>query len=157
MKYVDVRVTFAEVPDEISLCLSISGCPIHCPSCHSKYLWEDVGTELTFEGLEELLEKNQGISCVCFCGGDGNLPDLLECLQYLKKTHPDLSTAWYSGRDVVPVQILMLLDFVKTGPFIKEQGPLTQKTTNQAFFRVIHNGFSYFLENLTDRFWTSEE
>ena len=47
MKYVDTAVTFAEIPDQICLCINISGCQFRCPDCHSKYLWEDTGTELT--------------------------------------------------------------------------------------------------------------
>ena len=47
LKYVDTKVTFAEVPDEISLCINISNCPNHCEGCHSPYLAEDIGTELT--------------------------------------------------------------------------------------------------------------
>ena len=49
MKYVDVKEVFAEIPDEITLAISISGCPIHCPGCHRQYLWADVGEPLTAE------------------------------------------------------------------------------------------------------------
>ena len=42
-------ITFSEVPDEISLCINISNCPIKCPDCHSKFLWENIGKEITDE------------------------------------------------------------------------------------------------------------
>ena len=72
MKYVDAKVVFQEIPDEITLAISISGCTIHCAGCHSKYLWDDVGELLTIDSLKQLIEKNSGITCVCFMGGDSN-------------------------------------------------------------------------------------
>lgn len=30
VKYTDIQVTFREIPDEITLCINISGCPNHC-------------------------------------------------------------------------------------------------------------------------------
>ena len=57
MKYVDVKEVFAEIPDEITLAISISGCPIHCPGCHSQYLWTDIGEPLTEEALAEMLKN----------------------------------------------------------------------------------------------------
>ena len=47
IKYVNTEVVFQEIPDETTLAINISGCPCHCPGCHSSYLWEDVGTPLT--------------------------------------------------------------------------------------------------------------
>ena len=49
MKYTDTQITFSEFPDEIALCINISNCPFHCPGCHSPELWEDIGTELTYD------------------------------------------------------------------------------------------------------------
>ena len=49
LKYVDTKVTFSEVPDEISLCISISNCPNHCKGCHSPYLAEDIGKPLIYK------------------------------------------------------------------------------------------------------------
>ena len=58
MKYVDTKVVFAEIPDEITLAISISGCPCHCPGCHSSYLAEDIGKVLTYYRIEKLLESH---------------------------------------------------------------------------------------------------
>ena len=38
LKYLNCQVTFAEVPDEISLCINITNCPNRCPGCHSPEL-----------------------------------------------------------------------------------------------------------------------
>ena len=52
LKYTTAEVTFREIPDEITLCINISNCPIHCADCHSKELWGDIGTELSFDELK---------------------------------------------------------------------------------------------------------
>ena len=58
MKYVDVRIVFQEVPDEITLAINISGCTCHCEGCHSPYLAEDIGEHLDNETLNRLIEEN---------------------------------------------------------------------------------------------------
>ena len=57
MKYVDTKVVFSEIPDEITLAINISGCPVKCFGCHSKYLWEDVGEPLNSDSLHHLIEN----------------------------------------------------------------------------------------------------
>ena len=86
-KYTDTMVTFAEVPDEIVLCINISNCPVHCPDCHSKELWQDIGTPLTEEPLERLILTNPGITCVAFMGGDKDPESILQLCKYIKKNH----------------------------------------------------------------------
>ena len=76
LKFVDFRVTFSEVPDEISLCINLSGCPHKCKGCHSEYLQQDIGTVLTTQMLDRIIESNDGVTCVCFMGGDNDLPKL---------------------------------------------------------------------------------
>ena len=55
MKYADSKVVFSEVPDEITLAISISNCPGTCKGCHSPWLREDIGEPLTVIALYELL------------------------------------------------------------------------------------------------------
>ena len=66
LKYADSKVVFSEVPDEITLAISISNCPGTCKGCHSPWLREDVGESLTKTSVHELLEKNNGVTCICF-------------------------------------------------------------------------------------------
>ena len=54
LKYTTCEVTFAEVPDEINLCINISNCPNNCKGCHSPWLKEDNGTPLTYIGLKKI-------------------------------------------------------------------------------------------------------
>ena len=71
LKYTDVDVVFQEIPDEVTLAVNLSGCPCHCPGCHSMHLWKDDGNPLTNDALDNLLDRQpSGISCVAFMGGD---------------------------------------------------------------------------------------
>ena len=149
MKFVDVKEVFAEIPDEITLAISISGCPIRCKGCHSQYLWADAGEELTTEVLSTMLERHLGVSCLCFMGGDQD-PRGINDLAHWVRTHSKVKVAWYSGRDELNDAIaLENFDYVKLGPWDESRGPLNKPTTNQVFYRVVTGA----LENITSRFW----
>lgn len=175
LKYVDTQVVFAEVPDEITLAISISGCPCHCKGCHSAYLAEDIGKELEWygcvgklkksKGLSKLIEENKGITCVCFMGGD-NDPRMINELASKIKRHCELApeywgnlkVAWYSGRQELSPQIdLWNFDYIKLGPYKEECGPLDKKTTNQRFYKVVHTSAGKSkLYDITHKFWKHE-
>lgn len=153
LKYVDTKVVFSEIPNEITLAISISGCPCLCKGCHSSYLAKDLGKELTFEELDLLIKVNKGITCVCFMGGDAkpSLVDMLAC--YIKANIPELKVAWYSGRERISTRVnLRNFDYIKVGPYIEELGPLTQKTTNQKLYQIIVNSKIELLD-ITSKFW----
>ena len=136
LKYIYCKEVFSEVPGEISLGISISGCQIHCKGCHSRELWEDKGTPLTIEELQSLLDKHQGITCLCLLGGEHDIDSLTELFVY---AHKRIKTAWYCGLDMIPkdkVGILEYLDFVKLGHYDQELGGLNSPTTNQKFYKV---------------------
>ena len=150
MKYVDTKEVFAEIPDEITLAISISGCPIRCKGCHSRYLWDDVGEELTIEALSAMLQNHVGISCLCFMGGDQDVAEVNRLARWVK-AHGKVRTAWYSGRQTLPSDIELLnFDYVKVGPFDASCGPLNVRTTNQRLFRV---DADQRLTDITSRFW----
>ena len=152
LKYVDTKVTFSEVPDEISLCINISNCPCHCKNCHSSYLAQDIGTELTFNEVRKLIKKNSGISCIAFMGGDSE-PKRIDALASFVTNHYQLKVAWYSGRQELSKEIdLQNFDFIKLGSYKEEFGPLNSRTTNQRFYKV-SNGE---LINITSKFWKHE-
>lgn len=138
LKYVDTKITFSEVPDEISLCINISNCPCQCKGCHSSYLVQDIGNPLNKIVLSKLLEDNKGISCVSFMGGDSDTTHIVALASYVK-THTNLKVAWYSGRselaNIVSKQ-LQWFDYIKLGPYKEEFGPLNSRTTNQRFYKV---------------------
>lgn len=158
LKYVDTKVVFVEVPDEITLAISISGCPCFCEGCHSAYLAKDIGKELTFEELDSLIKNNKGITCVGFMGGDVYPAgiDMLAC--YIKANIPELKVAWYSGREQVSTRVnLRNFDYIKIGPYIKEKGPINDKSTNQRFYKVITRDNIIELEDLTYKFWKDDK
>lgn len=134
LKYTDVVVTFAEVPNEISLCINISNCPYRCKNCHSQYLQKDVGKPLIWDNLNTLIHINEGISCVTFMGG--NAKDVNNLAYHVKKL--GLLTCWYTGDSKLSKDIeLQNFNFIKIGPYIEELGPLNKKTTNQKFYEVV--------------------
>lgn len=142
LKYIDTAITFSEAPDEISLCINISGCPFRCAGCHSPYLQKDEGDVLTIEVLDDLISKNSGITCVCFMGGDGNPYELMRLIRHVKMNYRDLKTCWYSGGDQTYHNLYIegishaLLDYVKYGGYDAEQGPLDDPNTNQRFYAI---------------------
>lgn len=130
-------VTFAEVPDEIALCINISNCPVHCPDCHSKELWQDIGMPLTEESLDMLILNNPGITCVAFMGGDKDPEGILQLCKHTKHAFSGLKTAWYSGyasRSQQLAQYIPYIDYIKAGPYIASRGPLNDPNTNQRMY-----------------------
>lgn len=153
LKYVDTKVVFAEVPDEITLAINISGCPCNCKGCHSSYLAEDIGERLRYDNLTSLIHKNKGITCVAFMGGDADPLSVNAYASIIKEQFPNLKVAWYSGRQELSKDIeLSNFDFIKLGPYKEEFGPLNSKTTNQRFYKV--NGKE--LIDITSKFWKHE-
>lgn len=123
-----------EVPGEISLALSISGCPLRCKGCHSQETYKkDFGKELTEQELDRLLKKHKHISCVLFYGGEWEIDTLTNYL--IKIKNKGLKTALYSGfeLDFFSNEFLKHLDFIKVGSYIEELGGLGSENTNQRF------------------------
>lgn len=136
MKYSYPQIVFQEVPDEISLALSISGCNLYCKGCHSSETWDpEFGKILDKRELLRLIEVNDGISCVLFYGGEWSLTELVDLIKVVKLQN--LKVALYTGQELeyFTVDFLKLLDYIKVGPYIEELGPLKKPTTNQKFIK----------------------
>lgn len=153
LKYVDAKVVFAEVPDEVTLAINISNCPCQCKGCHSSYLAQDIGTELTFNEVRKLIKKNSGVSCIAIMGGDAE-PDKINTLaSFIINHYNSIKVAWYSGRQELSNSIdLSNFDYIKLGPYKEEFGPLNSRTTNQRFYKV--NGRE--LVDITSKFCKHE-
>lgn len=137
LKYYNTMVVFREIPDEITLAINITNCPCHCKGCHSQFLWEDTGTPLTFNEVDNLIENNRGITCICFMGGDSNPYVVNSLAAYIREEHEGLKIAWYSGMEKISDEIDKVnFDFIKIGPYIEEYGGLDKETTNQILFKV---------------------
>lgn len=169
LKYTDTQVGFREVPDKIALLINISGCKCHCPSCHSKHLWQDIGDPLTTQALSALIKENDGINCVCFMGGE-DFEDIKLLADHAKEAH-GISVAWYTGHDLIdlPWETIDSVDFLKVGPYKDDLGPLDKKSTNQRMYVVKHvKGLAVDkvtgalkkpmpkLEDITPKFWARQ-
>lgn len=157
IKYLETLITFAEIPDEITLCINITNCPCNCNGCHSSYLSKDIGEELNNDVLDKLISDNSGISCIAFMGGDSSPKEINDLAKYVKDKY-SISIAWYSGRQELSKDInLDNFDYIKLGPYIKELGPLTSKTTNQRLYQYGKLFSDYTIDkcwrDITYKFW----
>lgn len=170
LKYVNYDIVFQEIPDEVTLAVNLSGCPVGCPGCHSSFLKGDVGDELSAAVLDRLLEKyGRDITCLCFMGGDGAPQEVAALAAYLQeKTSGCLKTGWYSGRQELPEGFdPSVFDYVKLGPYVEEKGGLRSPATNQRLYKIVagsgagktgegiavKNGQEIFLQDITSVFW----
>ena len=156
LKYVDTKVTFSEVPNEITLCINISNCPCHCSNCHSSYLAEDIGEPLDLQHLTNLIDSNKGITCVCIMGGDANPSEVDDIAQYIKEYYSNLKVGWYSGRDYISKDInLENFNYIKYGHYDENKGPLNSKTTNQVMLEIEVVDNKVFKKDITSKLWGS--
>ena len=154
LKYTDTKVVFAEVPDEITLAINISGCPCNCENCHSPYLAKDIGERLDFDSLNKIINDNIGVTCISFMGGDINPNDVNSLAEFIRAEYPELKVAWYSGRQELSKDInLKNFDYVKLGPYIKDKGPINCKTTNQVLLEIEVVQGKVFTKDITAKFW----
>ena len=152
LKYVNTGIVFQEIPDEVTLAINISGCPCHCPGCHSHYLWEDIGLPLNTDAIDAFInEYGRNITCIAFMGGDGDPKGVDMLAQYIHEEHPQYKVAWYSGRVRITSAVNKSdFDYIKVGPYLKHLGPLKSTTTNQRLYRQNDSGE---FEDITSRFW----
>ncbi|MBQ1851148.1 MAG: anaerobic ribonucleoside-triphosphate reductase activating protein [Paludibacteraceae bacterium] len=153
LKYVNTGVVFQEIPDEVTLSINISNCPCHCPGCHSKYLWGDVGSVLDFCAIDSFIAKyGADITCVCFMGGDAEPLSVCHLAEHIHAKYPHIKVAWYSGRQRIPAHIdKNKFDYIKIGPYLAHLGSLKSRTTNQHLYKKVKDGFL----DITSRFWRS--
>ena len=156
LKYVpkDTSIVFSEIPDEISLAINISGCPHHCPGCHSPYLQKDYGVVLDEETLDQLIDYNPGITCVVFMGGDGDKETLKRLASHIAVK--GYKVAWYSGeKEIDMFEFGWFFDYIKVGPYIENLGPINQPTTNQRLYKIgrFYNQNQIMLDDITNKFW----
>jgi anaerobic ribonucleoside-triphosphate reductase activating protein len=153
LKYTEAKVTFAEIPTEINLCLSISNCSGMCEGCHSPELREDIGKDL-YDNIGDEIVKHKGITCVCLLGEGRKSPtyltDLIAFSVKMRWLYPHLKLALYSGRPFIENELMERFDYVKLGPYIASRGPLDNPNTNQKLLKIHPDGVA---EDITYMFW----
>lgn len=136
MRIFNYDIVFQEVPDEMSLCITVCGCPLKCDGCHSPHTWGNSGQPFSIDDFKALLNKYKDyISNVVFMGGEWEQDTLITMLQISKAEN--LKTCLYTGLDDIDESIKKELTYLKTGRFIKELGGLNSKNTNQVFKNLV--------------------
>lgn len=151
LKFYNYDIVFQEIPDEVTLAVNITHCPIHCPQCHSKFLWEDVGEPLNEESASIMIEEyKDAITCISFMGGDNEPAEVNRMAAGMKQTYPDLKVAWYSGRQELSPEVdARHFDYIKLGPYVEKRGGLKSPSTNQRLYKILETGE---WEDITHRF-----
>lgn len=147
LKYVPelTDIVIEEIPDRVTLAVEVSNCRGNCPGCHSPFLRNDIGEELTPAIIDSLLAANFGANCFLFLGEGRDSTALFALADHVRASHPGVDTALYTGRESVDPEYWQHFDYIKTGPYIEALGPLNKRTTNQ---RLYHHG-----EDITAVFW----
>lgn len=141
---------FSEVPNNISLCYSITGCNIHCHWCHSKELWNKLNwKELTEELLLGDLKQYKGlVTCILFFWWEWEEDILCKYLELAKSY--GYKTCLYTWRELEDLSnnIINKLNYIKVWPYKEECWWLDSSTTNQKFINLENwqNLNSYFLK-----------
>ena len=146
IRYAETRVTFEEVPDEITLCVNLTGCPYSCPGCHSPWMRDrNAGEPLTLDTIDRMIHNTPGVSCIVFMGGDSEPEDVLAKSKFVHDNFNTVKTCWYSGSVAPPAAgsdgsalSYDSLDYLKIGPWIKERGPLGSPDGNQRMYMKIY-------------------
>lgn len=143
IKYLDYSVYTKEVPDELSLGISISGCPIQCKGCHSTHTWDrNKGKELSGNNLIRLFYPyHRLVSCLLFFGGEWD-NSLIQIINTFKSRF-NHKIALYTGCTLEEIlnrsdKLINHLDYIKVGPYISKYGPINNLSTNQRMYKLIN-------------------
>lgn len=152
LNYLEFCLSHMEVPGESCLTIYITGCQNMCVNCHYPELHNPSSGMPLYRYFGDMLNLyfNQ-ITCVCFMGeGNADEESRSELSGYASKCiDNNLKTCLYCGRDTVIEDWMHIFDYIKTGRYIDERGPLTATTTNQHMYMKVKNGYT----DITNRFW----
>lgn len=135
IRYFNITSVLQEVPNEISMCINLAGCPHKCKGCSWEKTTESMTRyELTLDEFKLKLEKDNNMhTCICFMGGDwfSNLIDfVMTAKEYGYKT------CLYTGGKQISTELLKYLDYIKVGGYKEQLGGLDSPTTNQRFLTI---------------------
>ena len=136
IKYQNYDILLQEIPEMVSLAVNITNCQNNCIGCHSPYLQNNIGKQLTEQEIDILITGNYGVNCFLFMGEGNDVTELFMLADYIYNTY-NIKTALYSGRNVIETEFYSHFDFIKIGEYKKEFGPLNSKQTNQRLYKNI--------------------
>ncbi|MEQ3657794.1 MAG: anaerobic ribonucleoside-triphosphate reductase activating protein [Glaciecola sp.] len=133
------QVLFQEVPDEVSLAFTITGCKLKCSGCHSQDTWDaKLGSHLSNNKFQAYIDEYKSfITCILFFGGEWSPNILIEKLIIARDQQ--LKTCLYTGLPKVSQKLQQHLSFLKTGQWKKNLGGLDSPLTNQRFLDLDNN------------------
>lgn len=129
LNYTTEQITFQEVPNEISLSFLIAGCPLKCKGCHSADSWR-VTSEAHKASEAEIVIKEDVITT----NKSKIYPINSNAKNQLTKEINEVNRQYNIGWTYIFEN--NLLDYLKTGRWIRELGGLDNKNTNQRFYKV---------------------
>ena len=142
LRYWDVDITFQELPDNVSLIFSMSGCKNNCEDCH----WEGLNKrtydfpQLNYSVIEKQLNRYHGyVTNILFMGGEWDSECLKDIMDPIRKHFPELAISLYSGKTFKELKNIICFedwDYIKAGPYLKERGDLKDPNTNQILLDV---------------------
>lgn len=148
----DAGLSPLEVPNEMSLCIYISGCTNRCHNCHYPELQIfEYGNILrkSYLPLTELYSSYA--TCVCFLGEGANRnEEHTEFKDYCRIANGfGIKTCLYSGRNTQIEEWMQIFDYIKLGNYNEKLGPLDKPTTNQRMYKKTDD----FYIDITSEFW----
>lgn len=151
--YAEVGISYFEIPNEISLCIYISGCQNNCGECHYPELQQLSYGDVLSENYINIIDLyTKYITCVCFMGeGQNRHIERKELIFYSSYAHMrGLKTCLYSGRETVIEKWMEIFDYIKIGRYKNQLGSLNNPLTNQRMYKKC--GQLYI--DITKEFWS---
>lgn len=104
MKISEIRISFIEIPNHVSLAFYTVGCPHNCPGCCNKLLQNELTAPTCYEMdilsfLIEIKNYTHLIDSIVWLGGDAYFQkdELLNMSMALKKEFPNFINCLYTG------------------------------------------------------------
>lgn len=133
----------------------VAGCPIRCPHCHNKRLWDiKSGTPCSVSDLVDRVLQDEFLSGVSILGGEpfAQVDGLYELLKALKSKR--VNTWVYSGYTLeqlstMPkaVKCLRYIDTLIDGPYKEELKDITLTFRGSSNQRIINNPYGEYKEH----------
>ena len=168
MNYAQLRSIDISNGPGIGVSLFCSGCNNHCLGCHNYEQWNfNYGEKFTSDVLIRIIKMIQPEHCTRFSllGGEPcdplNIQTCSSILHAIKDSKPSIDIWLYTGytleeleqrQDAVDSEILLAVDHLVDGPFIKEQRDITLAFRGSRNQRIYDISKYPIVEDMTEQF-----